>query len=60
MTDINIDDQISALEAQLKDLASQSSDPEVTPDEYARITAEYTRIKQQISSLKIKRFMDGV
>ena len=56
----NIDDEISNLESRLQDLTKQSNSPSITPDEYARIVAEYTSIKQQISSLKIQRFMDGV
>ena len=56
----NINDEIITLETHLRELAEQINGSDITPDEYARITAEYTSVKQQISALKIRRFVDGV
>ena len=56
----NVDEKILELESHLNELAKKLTDSDTTPDEYAKISAEYTSTKHQISSLKIKRFMDGV
>lgn len=55
-----IDDEITQLEKESEILAEKLTDPDITPDEYAMLSSEYTIVKRKISSLKVKRFLDGV
>ena len=55
-----IDEEITKLQNEAAVLAERLADPDITPEEYAVLSSEYTIIKRKISSLKIERFLDGV
>ena len=53
-------DEISQLQARATELAEALSNPDISSEEYSQLSTEYTQVKRKISSLKIKRFMEGV
>jgi SMC interacting uncharacterized protein involved in chromosome segregation len=46
------------LQSQIKDLAEQLTNPDITPDEYAILSSEYVVLKRKISSMKNRTFTE--
>jgi len=53
-------EELHDLEQKAKHISEKLTDPSITPEEYATLSAEYVNTKRKISSLKVAIFMDGV
>lgn len=47
-------DDISQLQSQLDELAAKMQKPDISPVEYAILSAEYTSIRRQIVQLRVQ------
>lgn len=49
-------DDISQLQSQLDELAAKMQNPDISPVEYAILSAEYTSIRRQIVQLRVQSY----
>lgn len=47
-------DDISQLQSQLDELAAKMQNPDISPIDYAKYSAEYTSIRRQIVQLRVQ------